>query len=326
MMIETLEKQDGRPHVVLDPLMASELASAIQAPLLLPATAQVGVGGANCKSHAMVTEKTLLLQRMERLEAITTKLAQRLAVLEQGSLPPRAPPLQPYPTNPHQPCPEPSQGVHQADTRPLARSPAESNKAQSVAVASASSPNQPLVTLAPKDWTRGLVTRQLVERLQTNPTTLKKYLRELKQPQWAVERDPEGFGWVYNPPLQCYYPLRLESDAHPPLKSVLTVAADIEALCEPLRSRPLEQPHASDLVEQQTEVGTGGLSQSALSRLTGIPITTLQQWKQLPDCAERMRCRTEGRYCYWYARQTKRFYPLNSPTGHAFGVVTATEI
>lgn len=88
MMIETLEKQDGRPHVVLDPFMASAPASAIQAPLVSPATALVGVCGADCKSSARATEKTLLCQRIERLEAITTELAQRLAILEQGSLPP----------------------------------------------------------------------------------------------------------------------------------------------------------------------------------------------------------------------------------------------
>jgi hypothetical protein len=110
MMIETLEKQDGRPHVVLDPFRASAPASAIQAPLVSPATALVDVCGADCKSCSKATESSLLCQRLERLEAITTKLAQRLALLEQGSLPPRAPPIQPYPTNPHQPCPEPSQG------------------------------------------------------------------------------------------------------------------------------------------------------------------------------------------------------------------------
>ncbi|XGV94415.1 MAG: hypothetical protein ACAF41_00890 (plasmid) [Leptolyngbya sp. BL-A-14] len=101
MMIETLEKQDGRPHVVLDPFIVSAPVGAIQAPLSSPATALVGVCGADCKSSARLTEKTLLCQRIEMLEAITIKLAQRLAILEQGSLPPDPHP----PADPHQPPP-----------------------------------------------------------------------------------------------------------------------------------------------------------------------------------------------------------------------------
>ncbi|XGV94272.1 MAG: hypothetical protein ACAF41_00260 (plasmid) [Leptolyngbya sp. BL-A-14] len=324
MMIETLEKQDGRPHVVLAPFMASAPVGAIQDPLSSPATALVDVCVADCKSRVGPTESSLLLQRLETLEAITTKLAQRLASLVQGSLPPRVPPLQPCPTSTHQ-RPEPSQDTHQPDAFPPARSPAESNKTQSVATTSAASPSQALAALTPADWTRGLVTNHLVERLQTNPTTLKKYLRDLKQIQWAVQRDPEGLGWVYDPLLQCYYPRRMESEGHGASTVRPTAAVKVEALSEPTRSNDIEPKHESASAKPQQYVGTGGLYQSALSRLTGIPITTLQQWKQLPDCAERMRCRTEGRYCYWYARQTKRFYPLNSLTGHAFGVVTATE-
>jgi len=326
MMIETLEKQGGRPYVVLDPFRASALANTTQAPLASPETALVGACRVDCKSYAKATEKTLLCQRIEMLEAITTKLAQRLAILEQGSLPSRAPPIQPYPTNPHQLCPEPSQGARQLGACPPTRSPAENSKAQSVATASVASPSQSLVALTPSDWTRGLVTNRLVERLQTNPTTLKKYLRDLKQSQWAVQRDPEGFGWVYDPLLQCYYPRRMESDGHGASPDRPTAAVKVEALPAPTRSNPIEPKQESISVKPQQYVGTGGLYQSALSRLTGIPITTLQQWKQRPDCAERMRCRTEGRYCYWYARQTKRFYPLNSPTGPAFGVVTATKL
>ncbi|XHX79449.1 MAG: hypothetical protein RBJ76_05820 [Stenomitos frigidus ULC029] len=309
MMIETLEKQDGRPHVALDPFRASAPASATQAPPASPATALVGVCRVDCKSRARATESALLCQRIERLEAITTELAQRLALLEQGSLPSRAPPLQPCATNPHQPCPEASQDTYQPDAHPSARSPAENSKAQSVAIASASSPSQALVALTPADWTRGLVTKHLVERLQTNPTTLKKYLRDLKQIQWAVQRDPEGFGWIYDPLLQCYYPRRMEPDGYGANTVRPTAAVQGEALPAPTRSNPIEPKRESASVKPQQYVGTGGLYQSALSRLTGIPITTLQQWKQLPDCAERMRCRTEGRYCYWYARQTKRFYP-----------------
>jgi hypothetical protein len=313
MIIETLEKQDGSPHVVLDPFRASAPASAIQAPLPSPATALVGVGEADCRSRAKATEKALLCQRIEMLEAITTKLAQRLAILEQGSLPPRAPPLQPTPANPHQPCPEPSQDTHQPDACPPARSPAENSKAQSVTTASASSPSQALVALTPADWTRGLVTNHLVERLQTNPTTLKKYLRDLKQIQWAVQRDPEGLGWVYDPLLQCYYPKRMDSDGHGASTERPAVAVKVEALPALTQSNPIVPKHESGAVKPQQHVGTGGLYQSELSRLTGIPITTLQQWKQLPDCAERMRCRTEGRYCYWYSKQNKRYYPCEPP-------------
>jgi hypothetical protein len=101
-MIETLEKQDGRPHVVLDPFRASAPANKTQAPLASPATALAGVCRVDCKSRARATESALLLQRLETLEAITTKLAQRLAILEQGSLPPScATP----PAVPHQPPP-----------------------------------------------------------------------------------------------------------------------------------------------------------------------------------------------------------------------------
>ncbi len=296
MATETVERQDSVPHMIRDPWRACEKAHATQVPR---------------PSKTTATDNGHLVQRIETLETLALSLEQRLAILEQGPLPARSHPSQTPPTNAHPQRPESVPVTPQTSaTAPPCLSEV-SSKAQPVAATNAPSPltSQPLVTLTPEDWTRGLVTRQLVERLQTNPTTLKKYLRELKQLQWAVQRDPEGFGWVYNPPLQCYSPLRLESDAHPPLKAVLTTAADSEALSEPLRHHHLEQPHDRDLVEHQPAVGTGGLSQSALSRLTGIPITTLQQWKQQPDCAERIRCRTEGQFCYGYSRRNQRFYP-----------------
>lgn len=167
------------------------------------------------------------------------------------------------------------------------------------------------------------MTKHLVERLQTNPTTLKKYLRDLKQIQWAVQRDPEGLGWFYHAPLQCYYPLRVESGGDFSTQDLLPSTVDVVALPEFKPRHDVKHKQALDSVKHGQLFGRGGLYQSDLARLTGIPINTLQRWKHLPDCAERMRCRTEGQYCYWYAKQTKRFYPLNVPTDPSFGTVPA---
>jgi hypothetical protein len=185
MMIETLEKQDGRPHVVLDPFRASAPASAIQAPSCSLATALVGVCRVDCKSSEKATESSLLLQRLERLEAITTKLAQRLAILEQGSLPPVR-----HPSSRSQPTP-PAMSRTLLKTRirltrrPLARSPAENSKAQSVATARHRSPGQALVTLTPADWSQ----RAGDQALGRAPTDQSHHAQKVSQ---GLEAEPMG--------------------------------------------------------------------------------------------------------------------------------------
>jgi hypothetical protein len=132
--------------------------------------------------------------------------------------------------------------------------------------------------------------------------------------RWAVHRDPEGLGWVYHSPLQCYYPINVESDGDLSSHGLPTIKA-VETLPEPQQEQDVARREELDPVNHVQLLGEGGLSQSEFSRLTGIPINTLQRWKHLPDCTERICCRTEGRYCYGYAKQMKRFYPLKTSSG-----------
>lgn len=325
MITENIKIQDHVPQKVLDPPGESEKAShrSATAQAVAPAvTTFLAVEGdtAGAPSH------TQLVQRLETLEAIASRLEQRLSALEQGQLYRLLPPVKAASTaTGFQPAEVPQ------EVAPLAVVPTrESAEASEVQAGSAdeqpTAPLLPLSALSPEVWRKGLVTNQLVERLQTNPTTLKKYLRDLRQVQWAVHRDPDGLGWVYDSPLQCYYPLRVESTDDVSSQGLPTPLLDAESRPEPSQRHDVALQDKLDAIEYSYFIGPGGLYQSDLARLTGIPINTLQRWKQLPDCAERICGRTEGRYCYGYARQTKRFYPLNNPTDPAFGVVTATEI
>jgi hypothetical protein len=77
------------------------------------------------------------------------------------------------------------------------------------------SSNNESTVLAPEEWKTGATTNALVARLKTNPTTLKKYLRNLKQVQWAAQRDPQHLGWIYDPLLERYFPVRSSLHTRP---------------------------------------------------------------------------------------------------------------
>ncbi len=53
-----------------------------------------------------------------------------------------------------------------------------------------------------------------------------------------------------------------------------------------------------------------GLTPAQISKLSGIPTNTLQQWKQLADCTERIQKRSRGKFLYWYCREYEVFHPL----------------
>lgn len=163
-------------------------------------------------------------------------------------------------------------------------------------------------------WTEGLTTNDLVARLQTNPSTLKKYLRDLNQVRWAVQRDPNGLGWVYDPLLERYYPV--EASAADEAFTKVSASSDSD-VPEQIQSSTSDISHTPkfNLVDYEQLEYKGGLTQSQISRLTNIPINTLQRWKQLPDCSERIRCRTEGAFAYSYFEQHRCFYPLRSRSG-----------
>lgn len=324
MTTENIKIQDCVPQKVLDPPGEAEKASKRSA------TAQVVASAVTTflavEGDTAAPSNTQLVQRLETLEAIASRLEQRLSALEQGQLYRLLPPVKAASTATGFQSAEVPQEVALLAVVP----PCESAEASEVQAESAdeqsTAPLLPSGALSPEVWRKGLVTNQLVARLQTNPTTLKKYLRDLGQVQWSVQRDPDGLGWVYDSPLQCYYPLRVEPTDDGSPQGLPTPLVDAESRPELSQRHDVALQDKLDAIEYDHLMGPGGLYQSDLARLTGIPINTLQRWKQLPDCAERIRCRTEGRYCYGYARQTKRFYPLNSPSDPAFGVGTATEI
>jgi hypothetical protein len=326
MITENIKIQDYGPQKVLDPLWEAEKASKRSATAQAVAPAVTTFLAVEGDRAASAPSNTQLVQRLETLEAIASRLEQRLSAVEQGQLYRLLPPVKAASTaTGFQPA-----EVPQAVALLAVVPPCEYAEASEVQAGSAdeqpTAPLLPLGVLSPEVWRKGLVTNQLVARLQTNPTTLKKYLRDLRQVQWSVHRDPDGLGWVYDSPLQCYYPLRVESTEDVSTQDLPAPLVDAESRTEPSQRHDVALQDKLDAIESGDLIGQGGLYQSDLARLTGIPINTLQRWKQLPDCAERIRGRTEGRYCYGYARQTKRFYPLNSPTDPAFGVVTAPEI
>lgn len=164
--------------------------------------------------------------------------------------------------------------------------------------------------LASEDWTKGITTNRLVARLQTNPATLKKYLRDLKQKEWAVQRDPNGLGWTYDPLLERYYPVPMKVAAHASTGIMPTFEAERPAWLERQATQNGNCEPEPDAAPCKGHECKGGLTQSQLARLTAIPNNTLQRWKYLPDCAERIRCRTEGTYAYWYSEPNRRFYSL----------------
>ncbi len=72
------------------------------------------------------------------------------------------------------------------------------------------------------DLEQGISGSILAKRLGTNPSTLRKYLREQKQIQWAAERDPDKLGWIYDPLLQRYYLTQVDCDEIHAISSVTT--------------------------------------------------------------------------------------------------------
>jgi DNA-binding transcriptional regulator YiaG len=184
-------------------------------------------------------------------------------------------------------------------------------------------PNQTQTEISSEDWIRGIVTNVLVARLKTNRSTLKKYLRDLNQIQWAVERDPDGLGWIYDPLLECYYPVQMST-----ANDVSTVSTSSDANAPKLlETCPTQNvSFGPDLGSVSCKIleCKGGLTQSQLSRLTGISVNTLQRWKELPDCLERIRCRTEGAFAYFYSLQNRRFYPFRSNSSYSVSSYTST--
>jgi hypothetical protein len=325
MMTKKIKIQDYSPQKVLDTLQESKKASKRPATAQAVAQAVATFFAAEGSKTASPPSKAQLVQRLETLEAIASRLEQRLSALEQSQLYK----LSSVKTSPTETGFQPAKVPQAAASRPCSQriSTLKQTRLQREQRDERSTtPLLPLGALSPEAWCKGLVTNQLVARLQTNPTTLKKYLRDLKQTQWAVQRDPDGLGWVYDSPLQCYYPLRVESDGDVSTQGLPTPPVDAESRPELSQRHEVALQDKLGSIEYGYLMGQGGLYQTDLASLIGVPINTLQRWKHLPDCAERIRCRTEGRYCYWYARQTKRFYPLNSPADSASGVVTATEL
>jgi hypothetical protein len=322
MTTENIKIQDYSPQKVLGTLQESEKASKRSATAQAVAPAVATFFAVEGSRTASPPSSTQLEQRLETLEAIAFRLEQRLSALEQGQLST----LSSVKASPTETDFQSVENPHEAALSAVAPTHkyAETNEAQAGAAADerSTTPLLPLGALSPEAWCKGLVTNQLVARLQTNPTTLKKYLRDLKQTQWAVQRDPDGLGWVYDSPLQCYYPLRVESDGDVSTQGLPTPPVDAESRPELSQRHEVALQDKLGSIEYGYLMGQGGLYQTDLASLIGVPINTLQRWKHLPDCAERIRCRTEGQYCYWYAKQTKRFYPLNASTAHSFGTVS----
>lgn len=158
------------------------------------------------------------------------------------------------------------------------------------------------------ELTSGLSSAMLVKRLRTNPTTLRKYLRDLKQVEWAVQRDPDGLGWIYDPLLQRYYPTQGNSD-----KRISHLATD-PISTQGIKATPIVVPPTDTSGPNQSLQcdknldHSKGLRQVDLARLTGIPTNTLQRWKQSPNCAERIEERTRGCFAYRFSKQENLFY------------------
>lgn len=248
-----------------------------------------------------IVELTGLIARISKLETTVAELRKQILALDQ-KYPTMSPSATGIPDPPALCLSASAQqqgGVYSTTSNP-SHSPQPLHSSQATDLIQSSR------SLSPLDWKRGLTTGELAVRLKTNPSTLKKYLRDLKQIQWAVDRDPEEIGWVYDPLLLCYYPIRADAQAQLPQSE-----------------SPVEKPSEQQLSQESLLAPTpasldlqGGLTQSQLSRLINIPINTLQRWKELPDCAKRIRCRTEGRFSYCYLEQNRRFYPITDQLLH----------
>lgn len=159
------------------------------------------------------------------------------------------------------------------------------------------------------DLSRGISSSMLAKRLETNLATLRKYLRDQKRIDWAALRDPDGLGWTYDALLHRYYPVPINTDSKASFSESIVPSQTHSSGCP-------QKLLAEETANRDVQDGNGmpvsyetGLSQSQLSKLTGIPTNTLQRWKQLPDCADRIQKRTQGKFSYWYSRQYELFCP-----------------
>jgi len=88
------------------------------------------------------------------------------------------------------------------------------DKLSSEAISDSPGENQVDISLraVTAEMLKGISAITLVKRLNTSPATLRKYLRDSSQIKWAVERDPQQLGWIYEPLLQRYYPVQVNAD------------------------------------------------------------------------------------------------------------------
>lgn len=136
-------------------------------------------------STSQSLNKTQLEQRLETLEAIVRRMEERLSGLEQdqnSSLPPSVQTLPPIT------CLQPLNSCLEASPPATVSTSKRVEISKDIQAVPALNeqltiPVMPLSTLSTDAWHKGLTTNQLVARLKTNPTTLKKYLRDLKQMQ-----------------------------------------------------------------------------------------------------------------------------------------------
>lgn len=273
------------------------------------------------RPNLISTDNSTIYHRIEQVETSVNCLMQRLSVLEQNyavllqlaecAAKPLIEPLQslePTSSASSTECVEEKNiflGNSNIDTAQQ-----EDISFRSRASSSLDSSNNESTTLASEEWKTGVTTNALVARLKTNPTTLKKYLRDLKQVQWAAQRDPQHIGWIYDPLLERYFPVQF---------SLRTIFVETSEPSNSDKKEHQRQNHTNEAEKlestQESKIQLrqkGGLSQSQLSRLTGISANTLQRWKHLSECSELIRCRTDGEFVYWYSKQNKRFYEINS--------------
>lgn len=90
---------------------------------------------------------------------------------------------------------------------------------QAVSSLSRSNDSSPLVVLkglvdeVPSELKRGLSRNALVRRLKTTPATLRKHIKLSNNLEWAIEKDPDGLGWQYEPLTERYLPILFNSES-----------------------------------------------------------------------------------------------------------------
>lgn len=323
------------PQVVLDKLVEYQRSHSLNSISQSIATALAEFFGLNLNPLHLEPDDRGLLQRIQQLETAVASIAERLNDLEQGGLPA----IQAIGDTPgrelvnssavvemHRPngcvlAIENSKTANdsseeskngQQNSNPREQTVIGLNHKEQIAdddSYSESPQEKQLEEVSEIELSRGISSSMLAKRLETNATTLRKYLREQKQIRWAALRDPDGWGWDYEPLLQRYYPVLVDSIDHSipsstiiPLSTHSSHTGSQETSIKTVSSHELQEDNLLICYD-------GGLSQAQLSKLTGISTNTLQRWKQLPDCTERIRQRTQEKFIYWYSQQYKLFYP-----------------